>query len=152
MTPAIYRFILSPTRTLFRTIFKPKTKGVKILIRFQNEYLLIKNSYGKTNLWTLPGGGAKKNENQASAAKREVKEELGIKLKDLKKIDYFLNEDEPNKDMITLFISKVENKNFIVDKKEIKEASWFSKKELVNLEHKSKTLERVISKVVLKNS
>jgi ADP-ribose pyrophosphatase YjhB (NUDIX family) len=147
MNAITYRFLLSPTRTLFRKVFRPKTTGVKVLICCNNEYLLIKNTYGKSHLWTLPGGGAKRNENQTSAAKREVKEEVGIKLKNVKKIGTFLNEDEPNKDTINLFTSRVENKNVIIDKKEIKETAWFTKKELSAIKDKSDILKKTILEI-----
>src|SRR5258708_12535025 len=56
-------------------IFRPKTQGVKCLILFGDEVLLIRHTYGHS-VWTLPGGGFKKGETKEVAVKREVKKEL----------------------------------------------------------------------------
>ena len=125
MNAITYRFILHPLRQTYRKIFRPKTRGVKVIIIYKDEILLIKNSYG-VNLWNLPGGGVKRNEAFSLAAKREIKEEVGIKLTDLKKLGSFQNTREYIKDTVTVFKSRVENKNIKINKHEIKEASWFS--------------------------
>lgn len=41
--------------------------------------LLLRHSYGP-KVWALPGGGIDKNEDPADAARREVREELGVTL------------------------------------------------------------------------
>ncbi len=143
MNALIYRFILSPLRTVYRKVFRPKTRGVKVFIQCRDEILLIKNTYGSQK-WNLPGGGVKKKEALSVAAKREIREELNIKLSDLKKVGSFLNTKEHIKDTVTVFIAKVENKNFRMNKKEIKQAQWFNKKELKTLPDKFFTLDEAL--------
>lgn len=139
MNAFTYRYFLFPLRSTYRKIFRPKTKGVKVIIRHKDEILLIKNTYGNKK-WNLPGGGVKRKENFAQAAKREVKEEIGIKLVDVKRIGSFLNEKEYIRDTVTVFTAKVENKNIRLDKKEIKEAQWFLIKKLPQKEECTDTL------------
>ncbi len=92
---------------------------------------MIRNSYGK-NEWTFPGGGIKKNETPEAAAKREVSEEVGISIQDIKPIGEFISELEYKKDRIFCFSAEVNNKNFVIQESEILEAKWFSSINLPN--------------------
>ena len=54
--------------------------GVSVVItNLGGDVLLLKHSYGP-NVWSLPGGGLKRGEDPVEAARREVHEELGLKL------------------------------------------------------------------------
>lgn len=110
-------------------IFRPHTTGVKCLIACDNEYLLIQTSYsGK--YWTLPGGGVGHSESFEEAAKREVKEELGITLQDIQKIGAYESTIEYKKDTIHIFYAKVHSKELKENRAEISIARWFPKDEL----------------------
>lgn len=55
-------------------------EGVSIVVtNGAGEVLLLRHSYGP-KVWALPGGGFKPGEDPAEAARREVREELGIDL------------------------------------------------------------------------
>ena len=137
MNAFTYRFILYPLRETYRKILRPKTKGVKVMVRFHDEILLIKNTYGKRHLWTLPGGGVNRKESLSEAAKREIREEVGIKLRDLKKLGIV----QEKKDTKHIFLSRVENKNQRIDKNEIKEAKWFALKSMPKTEEQTYSLQ-----------
>ncbi len=54
--------------------------GVSVVItNLGGDVLLLKHSYGP-DVWSLPGGGLGRGEDPESAARREVREELGIEL------------------------------------------------------------------------
>lgn len=54
--------------------------GVNVVItNLSGDVLLLKHSYGP-DVWGLPGGGLKPGEDPLDAARREVREELGIAL------------------------------------------------------------------------
>jgi ADP-ribose pyrophosphatase YjhB (NUDIX family) len=54
--------------------------GVSVVItNLGGDVLLLKHSYGP-DVWALPGGGLKPGEDPLLAARREVREELGIEL------------------------------------------------------------------------
>jgi mutator protein MutT len=110
-------------------IFRPKTYGVKCVIQNGEDVLLIRNTYGYKS-WTFPGGKVEKNETPEEATKREIMEEVGIKLVDLKYCGQFLSTTEYKRDTIEIFSAEVKNKNLKVDSKEISEATWFSFKDL----------------------
>ena len=50
-----------------------------IVIDPEGKVLLVRHSYG-TRRWTLPGGSAKRGENLAHTAARELEEEVGVTL------------------------------------------------------------------------
>lgn len=55
------------------------SKRPRVAIQYQDELLVVKPWLG-TGKWTLPGGGMHKSESAESAARREVREEVGIEL------------------------------------------------------------------------
>lgn len=59
--------------------YSPLTARVRVIIRHQNEILVVKNWFGSGN-WDLPGGGIKIGEKPLDAASREIQEELSILL------------------------------------------------------------------------
>lgn len=65
---------------------KPRIKiGCEVVIK-QNDYILLgkrKNCYG-AGTWALPGGHLEYGEMLVEAAQREIKEELGIEVIDLR--------------------------------------------------------------------
>lgn len=89
------------------------------------KYLLIRNSYGKHG-WTFPGGGIKRHELPEDAAKREVKEELGIELSDVEKIGEYESRLEYKRDIVYCFHAKVSGDQIIRKSDEVSEAEWFA--------------------------
>lgn len=105
-------------------VIRPKTSGAKVIIRNQNEILLIKTTYGYN--YSLPGGGCKKNEIPENAAKRETMEEVGILLDDITPLPSFVTHEEYKEDTVYSFYSEVTNKNYKLDFYEIDKAEWHS--------------------------
>ncbi len=77
-------FFYSPFILIYWFVFRPKSVGVKCVVRNAEKVALIKTSYGK-KLWTLPGGDVKRGESLEEAIIREVREEMGIEIINLKK-------------------------------------------------------------------
>ncbi len=96
-------------RKLYWKIFKPITLGIRIVLEYKNEILLVKTRYG--NQWYLPGGNVRKRETPFNAIKRELKEECGIILNQAEIVGIYSNFVESKNDHIILFTSKVSNKN-----------------------------------------
>jgi 8-oxo-dGTP pyrophosphatase MutT (NUDIX family) len=59
---------------------RPHTTGVKLLARDGERVLFVRHTYGKRRVWELPGGGVRRRERPADAARREAHEELGVDL------------------------------------------------------------------------
>lgn len=63
----------------------PLTRRVRVIVLYDNQVLLIKNWIGNGK-WDLPGGGVKFGESADDAAIRELREELGMHVRDIRKL------------------------------------------------------------------
>jgi 8-oxo-dGTP pyrophosphatase MutT (NUDIX family) len=59
---------------------RPHTVGVKMVARDGERLLFVRHTYGDRRGWELPGGGVRRGEDPAAAARREAREELGVDL------------------------------------------------------------------------
>jgi 8-oxo-dGTP pyrophosphatase MutT (NUDIX family) len=110
---------------LFR-LFRVRTRGAKVMVfNDAGALLLIRNSYGPTHLWVLPGGGIGRQEAPDAAAAREVREETGIAVRDLAFLGCYANEGEGKRDTIHLFTARADGEPKI-DAFEIAEARFFA--------------------------
>jgi len=122
--------VLYPVAKIYWFLFRPKTQGAKCVIKFGEEILMIRHTYGKSDAWTFPGGGIKKGETPEEAVLREVREELGIKIINIKNIGSFFTNKEYKRDTVYCFSAEAQNKSFIISSDEITEANWFLKNKL----------------------
>ncbi len=101
-------------------VVKKIEEGLKIL--------LIKDGYGR---WTWPKGNIEKGESFEGAAKREIREEVGLTrietVRKLDKIQYFYRlEGKLIFKTVYLFLFEARGDEKLIPlKKEIKEAKWF---------------------------
>ncbi len=73
-------------RHYWRRWRKAPIAGVSVVLtNLAGDVLLLKHSYGP-EVWSLPGGGLRKGEDPAEAARREVREELGVEITRLEPI------------------------------------------------------------------
>lgn len=119
----IANFFIYPLMKLYWRIFKPKTIGVKVFIKYQDKVLFVQHSYGLKS-WTLPGGGVKKNESLEEAVRREVREEVGIKLDKIINKGSFIYNEEGKQDTVFVFLSEIDNSFVKIDNLEIQDFSW----------------------------
>jgi ADP-ribose pyrophosphatase YjhB (NUDIX family) len=107
-------------------IFRLRTTGVKVMVFNEaGELLLIRNSYGDTRQYLLPGGGVSRRESPAAAAIREVKEELGLHLREVDPVWTYESSAEGKRDTIHLFKALTSDEPTI-DDREIEEARFFA--------------------------
>src|ERR1043166_9374151 len=83
-------------------IFRAKVRGTRCLIERDDKLLVIRHTYGDM-LWTLPGGLIKRGEMPEQAARREVLEEVGIKLSELRPLGVFTDRSEYARDTVHCF-------------------------------------------------
>ena len=111
-------------------LFRPRTRGVKVMLfNGSGKLMLIRNSYGRSDLFLLPGGGARPFELPAAAAAREVREELGLEMAGLKFRSLHRNSAEGKRDEIHLFEAVVDGAPRL-DKFEIEEARFVTLEDL----------------------
>ena len=52
---------------------RPETYGVKVVVKYSGKILLVRHSYGRKDIWHLPGGGYNPvRENPLHTAVREI--------------------------------------------------------------------------------
>jgi len=94
------------------------------VVVYKNKYLIIHSRKGH---WDLPKGHVEKGETLLQAAKREVLEETGIKVKRIKgfehKIDYTFKEKETIHKKVHFFLGEALSDDIKVNE-ELLEAIW----------------------------
>jgi 8-oxo-dGTP pyrophosphatase MutT (NUDIX family) len=97
------------TQKMAWRILRPRTRGVKVMLfNARGELILVRNSYGRSDLFVLPGGGVRPFEAPAKAAAREVHEEIGLHVTDLRLLSQHASSAEGKRDSIHLFEGRVD--------------------------------------------
>jgi 8-oxo-dGTP pyrophosphatase MutT (NUDIX family) len=110
-------------------VFRPQIYGVKCLIEFEGRVLMIRHTYGDMR-WTFPGGGFKRDESPEMAARREVREEVGLALNALRPLGEYTSTEGYKLDTVQCYAGEAETARFEIERGEIYEAAWFAWKEL----------------------
>ncbi|MEM3437423.1 MAG: NUDIX hydrolase [Nitrososphaerales archaeon] len=119
--------------------------GVGAFIKKNNSVLLVKREYepGKGK-WSLPGGLVNLGEKISDAIKREVEEEVGLKVDVIKIVDVFdsIEYDDKGKVrfhyvIVGFMVKVIEGK--VRSSKEASQVKWFKADELKDLEITSTT-------------
>ena len=105
------------------------------------EYLLLKRKWHWKG-WEFTKGGIKKKETKEHAAKRELKEETGLKIKKVKKLNYsgkylygkdFMDRSGYKGQAFQLFAAEVGKGRVSLDKKEHNSHKWVSFKKATKM-------------------
>lgn len=114
---------------------------VKALVVKDGKILLIKESPELSGKWELPGGGLDFGEDIHEGLRREVEEEMGMKVKSIEERPQYVwtwrYENKRNMDWYySLVVAyKVEFESFdFKTTEECEEIGWFSKEELENIQ------------------
>lgn len=119
--PVLYRL-----RRLYWRVIRPRTHGVRVLIRHPGtgKVLLVRHTYGPRDRWYPPGGGYRPDrEPVIDAARREVREEVGIDLDALTSLGVYTTKAGGNHDTVALFAA-VSDAPASCDRAEIAEHRW----------------------------
>ena len=83
---------------------RPLTLGVRVMLIRDGQVLLIRQTY--MDGWFMPGGGLHKRETPEEAARREVREEVGADLAEIRLLGAYSNFKELKSDHTFVFFSK----------------------------------------------
>lgn len=107
-------------------LLRPRTRGVKVMLfNAGGELMLIRNSYGDSDLFALPGGGIRPFETPERAARREISEEIGCEIEGLSAVSTHFSSAEGKRDTIHLFTARAAG-NARPDQFEVVEARFFA--------------------------
>ena len=115
---------------LYWRAFSPEKRGVKCVLTRGGEVLLVRHTYGHERRWELPGGGVKRGEEPAAAARREAREELGVDIGDWRFLGDLFERIDGKRDRLWCFESELAAGEVERDGVEIAEARWFDRAEL----------------------
>ena len=105
-------------------LYAPLRTRSRILVVCGDEFLVVRAYFGN-GAWQLPGGGVGFGESAATAAIRELNEELSIYVSDVKNILPMTTYKECGLLMrYIVFLSVLQTKPLVTCNKEIYEAKW----------------------------
>jgi 8-oxo-dGTP pyrophosphatase MutT (NUDIX family) len=108
------------------SISRSTKRGVKCVLTRDGQILLVRHTYGDQRRWELPGGGVKRRERPADAARREVHEELGIAVDDLTLLGDLFERIDGKRDRLWCYSAEIGDRELDLDQAEIASAEWFS--------------------------
>lgn len=119
----------------YHQIHEPNESVAIVIFNEKNDILFIHNRrYTVGHLeWEIPAGKMEKGETSETAARREVKEETGCELQDLK----YLCSQNPSNGMsdaiVHVFAARVSMESKIQDTDEVSSKKWFTEEESLEL-------------------
>lgn len=115
--------------TADRMIRISRGRGVKLIVDGgERGVLLVRHTYGNRH-WTLPGGRVRRTESTASAAKRELAEELALEGRDLVPLGSYPVRVHRRQEVVEVFATS-EAAEVVPNPVEISVARWFSRSRL----------------------
>ena len=125
-------------------IFNPEKRGVKCVLTRNGEVLLVRHTYGRERRWELPGGGVKRGEEPAAAARREAREELGVDIDDWRFLGDLFERIDGKRDRLWCYTTELAGGEVERDAAEIAEARWFERDRLPPNMHRY--VERILAR------
>jgi ADP-ribose pyrophosphatase YjhB (NUDIX family) len=110
----------------FWFVTRPRTRGVKAVIRCGERVLLVRHTYARRGEWDLPGGFLHPAEDPEVALRRELSEELGITPISTMNIAVTPSRFDHKREQLYTFIVDVAVETVRASEAEIAEARWFA--------------------------
>jgi 8-oxo-dGTP pyrophosphatase MutT (NUDIX family) len=110
-------------------IGRPAVTGVKCVLTDGNRVLMVRHTYGHRK-WDLPGGTIKRGEEPRATARREMAEELGVDLDNLRDLGSVTGRLEHRRDTMYCFGAELDSRALTIDWGEIEQVRWFSRDQL----------------------
>jgi 8-oxo-dGTP pyrophosphatase MutT (NUDIX family) len=103
---------------------RPHTRGVKCIVRDGDRILFVRHTYGDRRAWELPGGSLRRDERPDVAVRREMREELGVALGDLRPVGRVDVSGHGKETELFCFEARVARADVRLDPGELAEGRW----------------------------
>ena len=131
-------YIECTNKSCLKRIFPKIDPTVIILIKNNNRILLARSKNWKQNLYSCIAGFCEPNESLEQTVIREAYEEVGLKLKN---INYLFSQFWPfANNLMVGFEAMSSSVRIKINKSEIEDAIWVTRKELLSLQNKKKII------------
>ena len=108
---------------------RPALDGVKCVLTDGGSVLLVRHTYGDRG-WDLPGGSVKRRELPSDAARREMREELGVDIAEWVPLGRVLSTMHHRRDTMHCFRAELNGAEITMDRGELEEVRWFRRGQL----------------------
>lgn len=109
--------------------------GCSVLIKSNKKLLLgIRNKEPNKGLIITPGGGVELFENMIDTVKREIMEETGLEITNIKQLKTYEIINKPDEHRIIIYWSADYDKNSIHSASDLTNAKFYSKEEIQELD------------------
>ena len=131
-------YIECTNKSCLKRIFPKIDTTVIILIKNNNRILLARSKNWKQNLYSCIAGFCEPNESLEQTVIREAYEEVGLKLKN---INYLFSQFWPFANNLMVGFEAISSSvKLKINKSEIEDAIWVTRKELLSLKNKKKII------------
>jgi 8-oxo-dGTP pyrophosphatase MutT (NUDIX family) len=113
----------------YRFVVRPELSGVKCVLTDGEHLLLVRHTYGPRE-WDLPGGGIKRREAPPTAARREMREELGVQIEGLQDIGQVVASLHHSRATLHCFRAELRAPAITMDSGELAAVRWFPRRAL----------------------
>jgi 8-oxo-dGTP pyrophosphatase MutT (NUDIX family) len=105
--------------------FGSQNHGAKCVLVNDGEVLLVRHTYGDRRSWDFPGGFVRRREAPIAAARRELGEELGIAVPELRDLGPLVVDLGRRHDTVHYFEGELADRRLAPDDVELAEVAWF---------------------------
>ncbi len=120
----VFWVFAKPIRYYYQFLTGYQRRGVKVAVFNKGRVLLVRPNYAH-RLWTMPGGGVERTETYEETGVREVHEETGVVIGNLRFIREYDTLDGSIKGHTKVFGAYSQSDRIVADGIEIKEVGWF---------------------------
>ena len=114
----------------FWFVARPRTTGVKAVVRHGDRVLLIRHAYGHRHQWDLPGGFVREDEDPEAALRRELDEELGVRPRTARRIATTPARVDNKREVLHVFAADVDGEATTPDAAEVAHVCWVERDRL----------------------
>ena len=105
---------------------RPAMSGVKCAVTDGGRVLLVRHTYGSRS-WDLPGGKIRRHEPPLAAARREMHEELGVRIEAWESLGQLQVIYDHRRDTLNCFRAERDGRTITIDRGELRKAKWFDR-------------------------